>query len=223
MCTTALPWAPSPAKGGPANQSAPPGGWYPPVAEVRGWKYGDLRSGHGARSRLGAEVPAGVRVCALRPRWLPRGHRGHGGHQGLMELDMRGRVDCRMGSPGCWPGRSDNTLTWLHSPPQVTLRRAPGGGGAADPGGGGVVRGEGSVSPVWAPRAWGSRDPRSRASLRPESQFSPLNPRGPGGKEDAWGGPRGELESWKGGGRLRGARVWCRNPRFTHCRPPVTQ
>lgn len=216
------PWAPSPAKGGPANQAAPPGGWDPRVSKVRGWNKGISARGQGARGRLRAEVPAGVRVCALRPWWLPRGHRGHGGHRGLTELDVHGRADCRTGSPGCWSGRSDNTLTWLHSPPQVTLK-TPGGRrtcGCSRRRRGGAWRGlcesEGAAR-------LGFEGRQEQSLFAPRQPVLTPKPANPGWKGRRTGRPEGRAGELERGGPLRGALVWCPNPRLTHCRQLVAQ
>lgn len=178
MCATALPGVPSPAKGGPANQAAPPGGWDPRVSEVWGWNvgggWGVVERGVSAPSSRsprppGAQVPAGVRVCALRIGWLPRGHRGLDGRQGF---------DCRVpGAVGAL--RSDNRLTWPRSPPQDTVPRGPEEEEAEARAARLMEREEGSVSPFWARHARGPRNPKTRASSRPESQFKP-RPKGRG-------------------------------------------
>lgn len=133
----------------------------------------------------GAQVPTGVSVCAPPAACPPCGH------QGLMALDTRCRVEGRKGSPGgWWSSRSDRGLTWPPWPPQ-TPRRASGGGGTTQPevGGGRAasrVCGRRSVAGLCAP---GSEGPR------PEHQFSPRTCEAQVGRE-----PLGEARgAWQEG------------------------
>lgn len=128
MCTTALPGAPSPSKGGTANQAAPP-------------RAGILRSPRfrdSARRSLSPGPDAGRgarRGQVLRARWPPCGRCGRDGHRGLTAPDRRGRGDGSKGSPGrpVLHGAPMIGQPGLpRSPARETPRRASGGGGRGD-------------------------------------------------------------------------------------------
>ena len=196
--------APTPAKGGPANQAAPPRDWDSSGRRGSGMERSvSRRGGRGARGSSGAQVPTGVSVCAPPAGCPPRGHRGH---QGLMALDTRCRVEGRKGSPGgWWSPRSDRGLTWPPWPPRDApegFRRrrhgpARGGGGRAASRVCGAARRGRALST-------GVRGTEARAPVLAQ------NLRSPGGEGAAAGGPEGHGR--KAGPPERGA---CRDLRLT--------
>lgn len=139
-------------------------------------------------------MPTGVSVCAPPAGCPPCGH------QGLMALDMRCRVEGRKGSPGgWWSPRSDRGLIWPPWPP----RDAPEGFRRRrhDPARGG---GRSGCEPCL--RA-AQRGRALRTGVRGTEARAPVlaqNLRSPGGEGAAWGGPRGMAGRQD---HLRGAHV----------------
>lgn len=87
------PSAPTPARGRPANQAAPPWDWE--SSSTRG--SGVERSGVSPLGSRGPEAAAGVSLCVPPAGCPPRGHRDR---QGFIALGTRCRVERRKGSPG---------------------------------------------------------------------------------------------------------------------------
>lgn len=198
MCTTALPGAPSPSKGGTANQAAPPRAEILRSPRFRGSARRSLSpgpdAGRGAR-----------RGQVLRARWPPCGRCGRDGHRGLTAPDRRGRGDGSKGSPGrpVLHGAPMIGQPGLpRSPARGTPRRASGGGGRGD----GV-----SLRALSGCGATGSEAPQDQSRfVQGGSRLSAPHPRSRVWREPL-GSPRGE----RGGGVARERRAWGPRRRLT--------